>query len=118
LEVPLQSIDGRENFLLDVIRGRIALKGTWKGSCQARARQVITLLRLCFGGQPHRNPDGKEIACPHIHIYKEGYGDKWAYPLPDELSWNLTNQGDALDSFMTYCNVTEPPLIDRRLIEL
>lgn len=37
----------------------------------------------------HINPDGKTKILPyqpHIHIYKEGYGDKYAYLLPYEFS--------------------------------
>ena len=43
LVVPLQSPDKREQFLLDIRRGRIDLA---KGKYQARARQVVVLVRL------------------------------------------------------------------------
>ena len=56
-----------------------ALKGTY----QTRARQVMVLVRLCFGGGAHRNPDGVRITSPHLHTYREGFGDKWAMPLPE-----------------------------------
>jgi len=74
--VPLASIDGREAFLLDLRRARINLK---KGTYQNRGRQVVVLARLDFGGPPHRNPDGEEIGSPHLHLYREGFGDKWAF---------------------------------------
>lgn len=32
---------------------------------------------------PHQNPDGQIIRESHIHVYKEGFGDKWATPLKD-----------------------------------
>jgi hypothetical protein len=57
--LPLISGDKREDFLLDVSRGRIDLR---KGTYQNRARQIIVLVRLDFGGQPHRNPDDVEVA--------------------------------------------------------
>lgn len=57
--IPLESIDGREDFLLDVHRARIDLV---KGTYQNRARHVVALVQLDFGGRPHRNPDGEEIA--------------------------------------------------------
>jgi hypothetical protein len=113
VEIPLQSVDGREQFLLDMSRGRINLL---KGTYQNRARQTTILARVDFGGAPHRNPDGIEIPCPHLHRYREGYGDKWAEPIPptfgssDDL-WNL------LQRFLEYCNVTEPPLFDRELFQ-
>ena len=39
-----------------------------KGRYQNRARNVVVLLRLDFGGAPPRNPDGSELPCPHLHI--------------------------------------------------
>src|SRR5687767_6333095 len=69
LTIPLSSENKRESFFLDIRRGRIDLA---KGSYQNRARQVVILARLDFGGQPHRNPNGEEIASPHLHLYKEG----------------------------------------------
>ncbi len=78
--VPLTSIDKRENFLLDVTRSQIKLT---KATFQNRARQAIVLYRLDIDGSPHRNPDGEEIPCPHLHVYREGYGDKWAIPAPN-----------------------------------
>src|SRR5580700_11240520 len=79
--VPLISQDKRENFLLDIRRGRIDLL---KGTYQTRAQQIVVLVRLDFGGAPHRNPDDVDISCPHLHLYREGYGDKWAFPVPTE----------------------------------
>ena len=65
LTIPLVSADRRESFLLDLRRGRIDLS---KGTYQNRGRQVVVLARLDFGGAPHRNPDGKEIGSPHLHL--------------------------------------------------
>jgi hypothetical protein len=61
ISVPLVSPDKRESFILDISRGRIDLK---KGTYQNRARQIVVLVRLDFGGAPHRNPDGMGCACP------------------------------------------------------
>jgi len=82
IQAPLVSEDRREKFILDVSRGRINLV---KRTNQLRSHQVIVLVRLDFGGPPHRNPDGDESGCPHLHVYKEGYADKWAYPLPEGI---------------------------------
>ena len=78
----LTSLDKRENFTLDVTRAQIKLT---KATYQNRARQVIVLMRLDLGGPPHRNPDGTEIDCPHLHTYREGFGDKWASAAPAEM---------------------------------
>jgi len=112
VSIPLISLNKRENFLLDVSRGRIDLQ---KGNYQNRARQVVVLVRLDFGGSPHRNPDGLEIACPHLHVYREGYGHKWAFPLQKEIFPNISDLSQSLDDFMEFCNITQPPIIQRGL---
>lgn len=110
--VPLVSPNKRENFLLDVARGRIELK---KGTYQSRARQIIILVRLDFGGPSHRNPNDEEIPCPHLHVYREGFGDKWAVPVPPEAFPNITDAWMTLSDFLKFCNVTEPPRFTRGL---
>ena len=107
LRIPLYSNDRREEFSLDITRGRIELR---KNTFQTRARRVEILARVDIGGPPHRNPDGKEIPCPHLHIYREGYGDKWAIPLPDNFK-NYRDAWQTLMDFMDYCHVvTRPPI--------
>ncbi len=108
--VPLASIDRRESFLLDLRRGRIDLG---KGTYQNRGRQIVVLARLDFGGAPHRNPDGEEIGSPHLHLYREGFGDRWAIPVPDDHFPNPHDAWQTLHDFMQYCNIMEPPMIRR-----
>ncbi|MDI6788671.1 MAG: hypothetical protein QME51_09895 [Planctomycetota bacterium] len=110
--IPLISTDKRENFLLDISRGKIDLL---KGKYQNRVRKVVVLVRLDFGGQPHRNPDGQEIASPHLHIYREGYGDKWASTVPQQSFSNVSNLWQTLTDFIHFCNIVTPPIIDRGL---
>ncbi len=104
--IPLTSMDGRVDFWLDISRAQIKLT---KATFQNRARQVVILMRLDLDGPPHRNPDGVEIPCPHLHIYREGYGDKWAWPAPLERYPNPSDMMAALDAFMRDCNITEQP---------
>jgi hypothetical protein len=112
LIVPLVSADKREQFILDVWRGGIGLA---KGTYQNRARQVVILLRLDFGGRPHQNPDGTEVPAPHLHVYREDYGDKWATPLPTDRFTDSDNLWRLLEDFMRYCNITRPPIIEKDL---
>ena len=112
IAVPLVSADRREQFILDVSRGRIDLA---KGTYQTRGRQVVVLVRLDFGGSPHRNPDGEEIGSPHLHLYREGYGDKWACPVPASRFPNIGDSWQTLEDFMRYCHVIEPPAVQRGL---
>ena len=112
LIIPLQSPDKREQFLLDISRSRIDLL---KGKYQNRARQVVVLVRLDFGGAPHRNPDDREIPCPHLHIYREGFGDKWAISASADQFGNISDLWRTLEDFMRFCNITQPPHIERGL---
>ena len=112
ISVPLISADRRENFILDVSRGKINLA---KGTYQNRGRQVVVIVRLDFGGQPHRNPDGEELQSPHLHVYREGYGDKWAVPVPINTFPDITDTWKTLEDFMRFCNIATPPLIERGL---
>jgi hypothetical protein len=112
LTVPLQSPDKREHFLLDLSRGRIDLM---KVKMQNRGRQVVVLVRLDLGGAPHRNPDDTEVPSPHLHVYREGYGDKWAIPVPTERFRDTSDLWATLEDFLRFCNVTQPPYIDRGL---
>jgi len=112
ISIPLMSVDKRENFLLDIRRSRIDLL---KGTYQSRTRQVIILVRLDFGGSSHQNPDGEEVPSPHLHLYREGFGDKWAVPVPVKAFLNLSDLWQTLNDFMNFCNIIKPPIIDRGL---
>ncbi len=105
--IPLTSMDGRVEFRLDISRAQIKLT---KATFQNRVRQVVILMRLDLDGPPHRNPDGVEIPCPHLHIYREGYGDKWAWPAPMDRYANPSDMMASLDAFMRDCNIIEPPV--------
>jgi hypothetical protein len=82
---------------------------------QNRARQVVVLVRLDLAGPTHRNPDGEEVPCPHLHLYREGYGDKWAKPLPADIFSAPTDLWATLQAFQVFCNITQPPHIERGL---
>ncbi len=110
IEVPLVSRDEREHFSLDINRKRIALTTGY----QARGRQVVVPARLDFAA-PHRNPDGTEIGVPHLHVYREGFGDKWAVAIPSGMLSKPEDAWQVLHDFMTYCVVEERPNIVRGL---
>ena len=110
--IPLVSLDKREDFLLSVTRSQINIA---KISHQNRARQVVVLMRLDVNGAPHRNPDGEEILGTHLYIYRENFGDKWAYPLPPGKFENLDDLHQTFDDFLAECNVVEPPRIQAGL---
>ena len=110
--IPLVSADKRELFALDIRNGRIDL---CKATYQNRARHVLILVRLDLGERPHRNPDGESIRSPHLHIYREGFGDRWAFSLPNEVFTAPSDKWQSLQDFMRYCNITRSPKIQRSL---
>lgn len=109
LRIPLQSKSGDEEFSLDLYRGTIEMG---KNMFQTRVRKTMILARLDIGGPPHRNPDGKEILCPHLHLYREGYDDKWAYALPPGFH-DPADLMRTLEKFMEYCQIIKKPIIQR-----
>ena len=110
--IPLTSTDKREAFVLTLTRVQIKLT---KASYQNLARKSIILMRLDLDGAPHRNPDGEEIPCPHLHIYREGFGDKWATPAPVARYRNTQDLYSTLWEFLDHCNVTQSPQIEKGL---
>lgn len=108
----LTSLDKRENFVLDVTRAQITLT---KATYQNHARQVIILMRLDLNGPPHRNPDGTEIQCPHLHTYREGYGDKWAITAPVDRYPSTLDLFSTCEAFMQHCNITGPSRFQKGL---
>lgn len=110
IEIPLQSANQRETFSLDISRKRIALTTKY----QTRGRQSVVLARLDFNS-PHRNPDETEVGVPHLHLYREGFGDKWAYDVPADLLKNPSDAWQILVDFMAYCGIVAPPTITRGL---
>jgi len=108
IPVPLTSKDKRENFILDISRSYINIK---RGKYQNRSRTIIILARLDFGGAGHMNPDGQYILSPHLHLYREGYGDKWAYPIPQDIFSDISNLSQTLYDFMSFCHIVDPPNI-------
>lgn len=110
--ISLQSPDRRELFTVDITRSGIKLT---KATFQNRGRQVVVLLRLDIEGAPHRNPDGVEVSCPNLHVYREGYADKWAIPAPPDLIALNGSLYSTVDLFMQRCNVTQMPIIQKGL---
>ena len=108
LSVPLVSHDGREEFALDVSRGRIDLA---KAKYQQRARRTVLLARLDINGRPHINPGGAPAPRTHLHLYREGFGLTWALPVPADKFRRPDDLAVALDDFLRFCNVDPRPAI-------
>lgn len=102
--VALSSLDGREEFMLDVTKTSVKLS---KLTLQNRARTTVILARLEIDGSPHRNPDDVELPCPHFHLYREGFGDRWAFPVPSEHFRDLSSHMTTVEDFMRFCHIVE-----------
>lgn len=98
------------DFVFDIQRKTL---NPAKCTYNTRSSNVI-LIRVDIKGPPHGNPDGEEVPCPHIHIYREGYGDKWAYPLENHITTDTSDLVSVLISFLEYNNVTETPEISEQ----
>ena len=108
----LESVDGREEFMLDMYFGRVGFE---RFSIQLRARQTVVLARLELDGPAHENPDGARILTPHLHLYREGEGAGWAYPVPADEFTILSDRWVTWKEFMQFCNITIPPRVQREL---
>lgn len=98
--------DPRERFLLDIWRGMLRLS---KYKLQTRARKVIVLVRLDVNGAPHTNPDGQQIDGTHIHLYREGFEDRWAYPVDPREFRNPSDTWSAVEDFCRFCHIEGLP---------
>lgn len=103
----LVSDDREEFFLLDVWRGSYRQS---KLKFQNRARQVIVLVRLCVDGPHHTNPDGQKLNGTHIHVYREGFDDRWAYGVDSNQFEDLKNVELTLEQFCRFCNIALPTI--------
>ena len=110
------SRDQRETFLLDLERGdkkRARLK------FQTRAHKTIVLARIDIDGKPHRNPEtsphrpNERFTDVHIHIYREGFGDRIAYR-PEDIP-GFTAPNNKVDdvgwllAFFDFCRILDRP---------
>jgi hypothetical protein len=50
-----------------------------------------------------------------LHIYREGYGDKWAIAAPAEKYPNVKDLYETLEAFMRHRKLTQPPVIEKGL---
>lgn len=105
--------DLHERFLMDVWRGTVRIS---KARLQTRARKVVVLVRVDVNGAPHTNPDGTILNGTHIHIYREGYEARWAYPLNRSSFVDPIDNPRLVGDFCQYCNVVDIPRFQEILL--
>ena len=101
-EIELASKDKKEEFVLNYRCHQINLE---KRNHQLRSRKVIGLARLDLNGPPQRNPDGKKIGVNHLHLYREGFALKWAFPIPEDKFSDTNDIEQTCEDFFVYCNI-------------
>ena len=118
LEVPLISHTRRDMFILDIVRGRVQRQ---KVSVQLRTQKTVILARLDLGiGGRHANPDGNVIGVPHLHLYRVGFADKWAFPVDpigaQSIGFPAPKQHESTRdwfvSFCKFCNIDDRNIVD------
>jgi hypothetical protein len=105
--------NNRETFLLDVWRGTLRLS---KLKYQNRVQTAVILVRLDVDGAPHTNPDGEKLLGTHMHLFKEGFDDRWAYPVDFMKFTVLSDPGKTLHDFCAFCNIEAPPPVQGVII--
>ena len=69
------------------------------------------MLRYDNGGR-HTNPDEVMFDGPHVHLYREGYNDKFAFPV-SEINVNEAEPIETVfNKIMLFCNVTRIPSVE------
>ena len=98
----------RDKFILDFRRGGFEIS---KYSYNKRYRQTIIMVRYCSSVR-HTNPDGVTFDGPHVHLFREGYDDKFAFPVSDIGVTVGEGMDVVLMKLLRYCNVTGVPAIE------
>ncbi len=103
----LTAAEIKEKFLLDFFRSGFELT---KYTYNKRHRQTIILVRYDSFGR-HTNPDGVTFNGPHVHLYREGFNDKFAFPVSELGVGQNDRINIVLEKLLKYCNVTSTPMI-------
>jgi hypothetical protein len=102
------STSTKDTFSLDFYRGTFRLE---KYTYNHRFKQNTVLIRFDSYGM-HTNPDGEKMEGFHVHIYKEGFGDKFAYPASHFGIKDSDTIEVVLQRILRYCNINKIPPIE------
>jgi hypothetical protein len=99
--LPLQSADKREQFLVDLGRGRIFEEGQNAEPRAPGCRVGEARSRWCAPSEPGRggNPGSPSSPLPR------GFGDKWAVAVPRDRFRKIADVWTTLEDFMRFCNI-------------
>ena len=103
----INAIQSREAFILDFYRGSFELR---KYTTNKRYRQTIIFLRYDSMGR-HTNPDGTTFDGPHVHLYREGFNDRFAFPVTEIGVDSSLAMEEVFQKILSYSNVIQVPQI-------
>jgi hypothetical protein len=104
----LTSLHNKETFLLDFYKGSFELS---RYTINKRYRQTVIMLRYDNAGR-HTNPDGVFFEGKHVHLYREGYNDKFAFHV-SEIGVSDTDPIETVfNKIMQFCNVKKISTIE------
>lgn len=104
----IKAVNSSNTYLLDFYRGSFELA---RYTINKRYRQTIILLRYDNGGR-HTNPDGVSFDGPHLHIYREGFNDKFAHPISEGGILETDPMEEVLTKILHFCNIKGFPTIE------
>lgn len=101
----LSDRSGLNEFYFDIDRrGKIE----FKHKLQERYETNDILVRLDVNSPDHLNPDGTKVGRNHLHIYREGYADRWAFDL-DTCNFGTYNTfQEYFSRFCEFCKIVIP----------
>lgn len=103
------SVDGNDARLkiASARKGRTEEEGKFSSVLiYSYTKDRIRAADLCSGKLCHMNPDGTIVEGPHLHVYKEEYGDRLAIPLSQCQEFkDPQNIPVTFMDFMEYCNI-------------
>lgn len=73
-------------------------------------------MRLDIDGRPHTNPEGTAVGRSHLHVYREGFEERWAIPLaeakaPDGglIFPDTAERARLFKAFCAFCHIQDAP---------
>lgn len=105
ISIDWKFIEGQNKYSIDFIAISHEIDSDVKFRLKGNKRDKISFALLLNGTNLvlaridkgwHTNPDGTKVSGVHIHIYQEGYNDKWAYSIDN------FNFDDASGSFLKF----------------
>lgn len=98
-EIVIADNDEKLIFVLSLKKNEFEIRLNFR----SKNKQIV--LARVDSQKQHFNPDGTKITGPHLHLYKEGYAEKWATP----INWyNIGSPIDTLTRFLEVINTRFP----------